>query len=154
MLLAFTSSTKRNFQFDNSTFKVDIMKTKTIKTPLMMAVAFGPTSCPSGFVLKSELLHNPEVQYGFVPQTSHHGGKNLALRAKKQISPQIPQILLLFWSSLRDSKSIKNNIKNHSYRIDRFFNYDYLDTFLRGSKRHPSGCRAEANRPTTEKDVC
>ena len=50
-----------------------------------MAVAFGPTSCPSGFVLKSELLHNPEVQYGFVPQTSHHGGKNIALRAKKQI---------------------------------------------------------------------
>ena len=106
------------------------MKTKTIKTPLMMAVAFGPTSCPSGFVLKSELLHNPEVQYGVVPQTSHHGGKNIALRAKKQISQQItriPRILLSFWSSLRDSKSIKNNTKNHSRRIDRFFKCDFLE---------------------------
>ncbi len=48
-----------------------------------MAVAFGPTSCSSGLVLKSKLLHNPEVQYGFVPKHSHHGGKNPALRAEK-----------------------------------------------------------------------
>jgi hypothetical protein len=57
--------------------EVDIMKTKTIKTPLMMAVAFGPTSCPSGLVSKSKLLHSPEVQSGFVPKLSLHGGKNL-----------------------------------------------------------------------------
>jgi len=50
-----------------------------------MAVAFGPTSCSSSFVLKSELLHNPKAQYGFVPKHSHHGGKNLALRAEKPI---------------------------------------------------------------------
>ena len=48
-----------------------------------MAVALGPTSCPSGFVLKSMLLHNPEAQTGFVPKNSHHGGKNPALRAEK-----------------------------------------------------------------------
>ena|GEM_PF-5256597 len=43
----------------------------------MMSVAFSPTSCSSSLVLKSELLHNPEVQNGFVPKHSHHGGKNL-----------------------------------------------------------------------------
>ena len=63
--------------------EVDMMMTKTIKTPLMTAVAFGLTSCPSGLVPKSELLHNPEVQYGFVPKHSLHGGKNIALRAEK-----------------------------------------------------------------------
>ena len=63
--------------------EVDMIKTKTIKTPLMMAVAFWPTSCSSGLVPKSTLLHNPEVQYGFVPKHSLHGGKNPALRAEK-----------------------------------------------------------------------
>ena len=48
-----------------------------------MAVAFGPTFCSSGLVPKSKLLHNPEVQYGFVPKHSLHGGKNIALRAEK-----------------------------------------------------------------------
>ena len=61
------------------------MKTKTEKTPLMMAAAFGPASCSSGLVLKSELLHSPEAQSGFVPKHSRHGGKNIALRAKKPI---------------------------------------------------------------------
>jgi len=48
----------------------------------MMAVAFGPASCSSGLVPKSELLHSPEAQDGFVPKHSSHGGKNIALRAK------------------------------------------------------------------------
>ena len=48
-----------------------------------MAVAFGPTSCSSCFVHKSKLLHSQEAQYGFVPKHSHHGGKNIALRAEK-----------------------------------------------------------------------
>ena len=60
-----------------------MIKTKTKKTPLVKSVAFGPTYCPSVFVLKSTLLHNPEVQYGFVPKHSLYGGKNHALRAKK-----------------------------------------------------------------------
>ncbi len=71
--------------------------TKTSKTPLMMSVAFGPTSCSSGLVPKSKLLHRPESHDGFVPtldlwslatigtqEHCHHGGKNHALRAKKQ----------------------------------------------------------------------
>ena len=62
-----------------------MMKTKTEKTQLMMAAAFGPASCSSGLVLKSELLHSPEAQSGFVPKHSLHGGKNIALRAKKPI---------------------------------------------------------------------
>ena len=53
-----------------------------------MAVAFGPTSCSSCLVPKSKLLHRPETQYGFVPKHSLHGGKNIALRAKKQEPPQ------------------------------------------------------------------
>ena len=48
-----------------------------------MSVAFGPTSCSSGLVPKSELLHSPESQYGFVPKNSLHGGKDPALRAEK-----------------------------------------------------------------------
>ena len=51
----------------------------------MTAVAFGPSSCPSGLTPKSKLLRNPEVQYGFVSKHSHHGGKNPALRAEKPI---------------------------------------------------------------------
>jgi hypothetical protein len=51
----------------------------------MMALAFGPTSCSSGLVPKSKLLHSPAVQYGFVPKHSHHGGKYPALRAEKPI---------------------------------------------------------------------
>lgn len=47
-----------------------------------MAVAFGPTSCLSGFAPKNKLLHKPEAQHGFVPKLSLHSGKNLALRAK------------------------------------------------------------------------
>ena len=48
-----------------------------------MAVAFGPPSCSFGLVPKSRLLHRPKSQYGFVPKHSLHGGKNIALRAKK-----------------------------------------------------------------------
>ncbi len=49
-----------------------------------MSVAFGPTSCSSGLVPKSKLLQRPESHDGFVPKHCHHGGKNHALRAKKQ----------------------------------------------------------------------
>ena len=58
--------------------------TKTSKTPLMMSVAFGPTSCSSGLVPKSKLLQRPESHDGFVPKHCHHGGKNHALQAKRQ----------------------------------------------------------------------
>ena len=49
----------------------------------MKSVAFGPTSCSSSLVSKSKLLHKPELQYGFIPKHSLHGGKNIALRAEK-----------------------------------------------------------------------
>ena len=42
----------------------------------MMSEGYGPSSCPSVFVPKSKLLHNPESQYGLVPKLRHHGGKN------------------------------------------------------------------------------
>jgi len=53
----------------------------------MMAVAFGPTSCSSGLVPKSKLLHSPEAQSGLVPRHSLHRGKNIALRAEKPLAP-------------------------------------------------------------------
>ena len=51
------------------------MKTKTIKTPLMMSVALGPTSCPSAHALKSKFLRMSEAQYDLVSRFSHHRGK-------------------------------------------------------------------------------
>ena len=59
------------------------MKTKTTKTPLLMSEAYGPTCCSFGLVPESKLSHHPKDQYGFVPKLSHHGGKYIALRAKK-----------------------------------------------------------------------
>ena len=59
------------------------METKTIKTPLMMAEAFGSTFCTSALVPESKLSHRSEAQYGLVPRLSHHGGKNHALCAEK-----------------------------------------------------------------------
>jgi hypothetical protein len=86
-----------------------MMKTKTEKTPLMMAAAFGPASCSSGLVLKSELLHSPEAQSGFVPKHSLHGGKNLALRAKK---PNIAMRRGYFYS--KEPRNQGNNIPKFS----------------------------------------
>jgi len=60
----------------------------------MTAVAFGPTSCSSGLVPKSKLLHSPADQYGFVPKHSLHGGKNLALRAEKPFFSEALFLLL------------------------------------------------------------
>ena len=60
-----------------------------------MAVAFGLTSWSSGLVPKSKLLHRPETQYGFVPKHSLHGGKNIALRAKKPIGSTEGQLFLV-----------------------------------------------------------
>ena len=51
----------------------------------MMAEALGLSSCPSGFALKSKLLHKPQVQYGFVSKLSHHGGKTAKTESRSQI---------------------------------------------------------------------
>ena len=53
----------------------------------MIAVAFSPTFCSSGLVLKSKLLHSSEAHYGFVSKHRPHGGKNIALRAEKHFIP-------------------------------------------------------------------
>ena len=52
-----------------------------------MSEAFGPSSCPSGFVLKSTLLHKPQAQYGLVPKLRHHGGKN-----NDSVEPEKPEM--------------------------------------------------------------
>ena len=96
-------------------------KTKTKKTPLMMAVAFGPTSCSAGLVPKSKHLHSPEAHDGFVPKLSRHGGKNLALRAEKPISARLQ------FSERR--VELAPTIPNVS-RLDR------RSTFFSGAKRN------------------
>ena len=59
------------------------MKTKTEKTPLMMAEAYGSTSCTSALVPESKLSHRLEAQFVFVPKLSHHGGKTPHFVQKK-----------------------------------------------------------------------
>ena len=59
----------------NQLSEVYVIKTKTIKTLLMTAEAYGPTSCTSGLASESRLSRRPEVQYCFVPKLSHHGRK-------------------------------------------------------------------------------
>ena len=48
-----------------------------------MAEAYGPTSCSSGYVLKSKLLHYPESQYGFILKLCHQSAKTIALTRLK-----------------------------------------------------------------------
>ena len=56
--------------------EVDMMKTKTIKTPLMMAEAYNLSACPSSLALESKLSRNLESHTGLVPRLSHHEWKN------------------------------------------------------------------------------
>ena len=50
----------------------------------MTTETFGPMSCASGRVHKSELLHCPEAQYGFILKPSRHRGKNRKNQEQKQ----------------------------------------------------------------------
>ena len=50
-----------------------------------MAETFGLTSCPSGLVPKSKLLHSPKAQYGFMLKLSHHRGKNSKNQEQSQV---------------------------------------------------------------------
>jgi hypothetical protein len=56
-----------------------------------MSEGYGPSSCPSVFVPKSKLLHNPKVQYSLVPKLSHHGGKNHRPGALKNMVSLFPR---------------------------------------------------------------
>ena len=48
-----------------------------------MAEAYGLTPCTSGLASESELSCSPKVQFGFVPNHSHHGGKNTGFSSLK-----------------------------------------------------------------------
>ena len=51
----------------------------------MVAEAYGLKYCTFSLVLESKLSHRLKVQFCFVPKLSHHGGKNIALRAEKSL---------------------------------------------------------------------
>ena len=53
-----------------------------------MAVAYGLTSCSSGLVPKSWLLHSPEVPYGFVPSPAIMVAKTSPFGLKNRFSHQ------------------------------------------------------------------
>jgi len=93
----------------------------------MTAAAFGPTSCPSGLVPKSKLLHSPEAQSGFVPKLSLHGGKNLALRAEKPISAMRRAH---FYS--KEPRNIGNNIPKFPDSLDQ----EISRSFFSGAQRN------------------
>ena len=61
------------------------METKTDKTPLVLAKVYDLSCCHSALGPESKLSPKSEAQHGLVPKLSHHSGKNLALRAKKQV---------------------------------------------------------------------
>jgi hypothetical protein len=60
---------------DSSDFRFELKKTS--KTPLVMAEVYRPDVLSFRPVLKSELLHSPQVHHGFVPKLSPHSGKNI-----------------------------------------------------------------------------
>ena len=57
-----------------------------------MAEAYGPTSCSSGYVLKSKLLHYPESQYGFILKLCHQSAKTIALTRLKTTVRFFPRL--------------------------------------------------------------
>ena len=61
------------------------MKTKTDKTPLMMAESDALSYWPVTIVPESKLSHMVTAHYGLVPRLSHHSGKNLRFALKNQI---------------------------------------------------------------------
>jgi hypothetical protein len=64
--------------------EVYMIKTKTIKTPLMMAESVALSYCPITIVPESKLSHMATVHYGFVPKLNHHGGKTVKTERRSQ----------------------------------------------------------------------
>ena len=60
------------------------MKTKTIKTPLMMAEACGLSCWPSIFVLENTFSHEMKDHPCLVPRLSRHSGKHSENRVQTQ----------------------------------------------------------------------
>ena len=67
---------------------------KTSKTPLVMAEVYRPDVLSFRPVLKSELLHSPQVHHGFLQKLSPHSGK----KHKKTLLTAVldPRILLFY----------------------------------------------------------
>ena len=65
--------------------EVLLVKTKTIKTPLMTAEAYGLSCLPSGLVPESTLSHRPKAHHCLVPKLSRHGGKNIGFSSLKNM---------------------------------------------------------------------
>ena len=61
---------------DDSLAKTALFENKNKKYPTHDVCGRRPNVLSSSLVPKSELLHWPEAQYGFVPKNSHHSGKN------------------------------------------------------------------------------
>ena len=73
-----------------------------------MAEAYGLTPCTSGLTSESKLSCSPKVQFGFVPNHSHHGGKTLKTEERsnqvatlKIIKKLISKIIKMFFSGAK-----------------------------------------------------
>ena len=110
-----------------------MIKTKTIKTPLMMAEAYGPTYCTSAHVLESKLSHKPEAQYGFVPKLIHHGGKTPCFALKGLIYKTFAVIVDVSTDTRRIKTSEEGFLRflltTETSKIKRLFSLTFLCLF-------------------------
>ena len=82
-----------------------VEETKTSITPIVMAEAFGLTSCTSGLASESKLSRNPEAQHDFILKLSHHFGKNSEKSRAESSSPwTVPRCILCSLKAL-DTKT-------------------------------------------------
>ena len=95
---------------------------KNHKNPAVVAAAVGLSCLFRLSVPESKLSHNSLNIHGDVPSLSRLAEKTPRFALKNNFSTDDTYHMNYteFWSSLRDSKSIKTNIKNHSRKTDRF----------------------------------
>jgi hypothetical protein len=74
----------------------EVVKTKTIKTPLMTSEAYGPTSFSSCLVPKSTLLPKPEVQYVLLRKLSRHAWQKHRYRSKTAAATTLVRLMHVF----------------------------------------------------------
>ena len=56
-----------------------------------MAASDALSYCPVTIVPESKLSHMATAHYGLVSKLSHHGGKNIALRAEKPLRKSLSE---------------------------------------------------------------
>ena len=95
---------------------------KNLKNPAAPSEAVGQSCLFRLSVPESELSHNSLNIHCDVPSLSRLAEKTSRFALKNNFSTDDTYHMNYteFWSSLRDSKSIKTNIKNHSRKTDRF----------------------------------